>query len=95
MRVIELDVHRSFAVVAYLEDGLPSGGGRVKLTHDAVIAFGWQLRPDHEVAIANPLQVRAIAHAKVKTDKVDVAVLAKLHASGIRPEVWTTPLRRS
>jgi transposase len=34
------------------------------------------------VAIANPLQVRAIAHAKIKTDKVDAAVLAKLHASG-------------
>src|ERR1700730_8398319 len=28
MRVIGLDVHRSFAAVAYLEDGLPSGGGR-------------------------------------------------------------------
>src|SRR6201996_8975756 len=40
------------------------------------------------VVIANPLQVRAIAHAKIKTDKVDAAVLAKLHASGFLPEVW-------
>src|SRR6201996_4984788 len=51
------------------------------------------------VVIANPLQVRAIAHAKIKTDKVDAAVLAKLHASGFLPEVWmpdeaTETLRR-
>ena len=40
------------------------------------------------VVIANPLQVRAIAHAKVKTDKIDAMVLAKLHAAGFLPEVW-------
>lgn len=36
------------------------------------------------VIIANPFQVRAITHAKIKTDKVDAAVLA----SGFLPEVW-------
>src|SRR6516225_390801 len=47
------------------------------------------LRPSvRRVVIANPLQVRAIAHAKIKTDKIDAAVLAKLHASGFLPEVW-------
>jgi hypothetical protein len=40
------------------------------------------------VIIANPLQVRAIAHAKVKTDKIDAIVLATLHAAGFLPEVW-------
>lgn len=40
------------------------------------------------VVVANPLQVRAIAHARVKTDKIDARVLAKLHASGFLPEVW-------
>jgi transposase len=46
------------------------------------------LRPSvRRVVIANPLQVRAIAHAKIKTDKIDAAVLAKLHASGFLPEV--------
>jgi transposase len=52
----------------------------------------------HRVVIANPLQVRAIAHTKIKTDKIDAAVLAKLHASGFLPEVWmpdeTTELLR-
>ena len=51
------------------------------------------------VVIANPKQVRAIAHAKIKTDKIDAAVLAQLYASGFLPEVWipdenTQALRR-
>jgi transposase len=51
------------------------------------------------VVIANPKQVRLIAHAKIKTDAIDAAVLAKLYASGFLPEVWipeeaTLALRR-
>lgn len=91
MRVIGLDVHRSMAVVAVLEKGHLSSGGRLDLTRDAMIKFGRKLRSDDEVVIeatvntativrllrpfvgrvviANPLQVRAIAHAKIKTDK--------------------------
>ncbi len=41
------------------------------------------------VVIANPLQVKAIAHAHVKTDKVDAATLVSLHAAGYLPEIWT------
>jgi len=40
------------------------------------------------VVVANPLQVKAIAYAQVKTDKIDAGVLAQLHASGFLPEVW-------
>lgn len=51
------------------------------------------------VVVANPLLVRLIAEAKVKTDKIDAAVLAQLYASGFLPEVWvpddaTQALRR-
>jgi len=51
------------------------------------------------VVVANPLQVRLIAEARIKTDKVDAAVLAQLYASGFLPEVWiaderTQALRR-
>jgi transposase len=51
------------------------------------------------VVVANPLQVRLIAEAKVKTDRIDAAVLAQLYASGFLPEVWipdeaTQALRR-
>lgn len=40
------------------------------------------------VVVANPKQVRLIAHAKIKTDAIDAAVLAKLYATGFLPEVW-------
>ncbi|WP_284243781.1 IS110 family transposase, partial [Neomesorhizobium albiziae] len=52
-----------------------------------------------KVVIANPKQVRIIAHAKIKTDTIDAGVLAQLYASGFLPEVWiadepTQALRR-
>src|SRR5690242_5113871 len=40
------------------------------------------------VIVANPLQVRAIAHARIKTDKIDAGVLAQLRAADFLPEVW-------
>lgn len=40
------------------------------------------------VVVANPMQVKAIAHARIKTDKIDAGVLAQLQASGFLPEVW-------
>lgn len=49
--------------------------------------------------MANPKQVRMIAHAKIRTDAIDAAVLAKLYATDFLPEVWvpdgrTQALRR-
>lgn len=41
-----------------------------------------------QVTVSNPLLTRAIAFAKVKTDKIDAAMLARLGASGMIPEVW-------
>jgi transposase len=41
------------------------------------------------VIIANPLQVKAIAQAHVKTDKIDAGTLANLQAAGYLPQIWT------
>jgi transposase len=51
------------------------------------------------VVVSNPLKTRAIAEAKIKTDKVDAATLAKLLAADFLPGVWvaddeTQALRR-
>lgn len=51
------------------------------------------------VAISNPMQTKAIAWARIKTDKVDAQVLANLIRTGFLPEVWepdeeTQKLRR-
>ncbi|MCS0627928.1 IS110 family transposase [Telluria mixta] len=111
MRVIGLDVSRSFAEVAYLENGLVQAGGRVTLLHPELEHFARRLGPDDHVVleatgntaaivaalkshagrvvVANPLKVRLIAEARIKTDKIDAAILAQLYASGFLPEVWT------
>jgi transposase len=41
-----------------------------------------------EVVVSNPLQTKAIAQAKVKTDKVDAWVLAHLLRCDFLPRVW-------
>jgi len=110
MRVIGLDVSRTFAEIAYLQDGHLRSGGRVALDQARLARFASELRvEDHvvleatgntaaivaalqphvaRVVIANPLKVRLIAEAHVKTDKIDAAVLAQLYASAFLPEVW-------
>ncbi len=40
------------------------------------------------VVVGNPHKTRAIAEAKVKTDKVDAAILAQLLAADYLPSVW-------
>ena len=40
------------------------------------------------VVVSNPAKTRAIAEAKVKTDKVDAAILAQLLAADYLPPVW-------
>jgi transposase len=45
-------------------------------------------RSGAQVVISNPMKTRAIAEAKVKTDKVDAAVLAQLLAADFLPAVW-------
>ena len=51
------------------------------------------------MVVSNPMKTRAIAEAKVKTDKVDAAILAQLLAADFLPPVWvadedTQALRR-
>ena len=40
------------------------------------------------VVVSNPQKTRAIAEAKVKTDKVDAEILAQLLAADYLPGVW-------
>jgi len=110
MRIVGMDIHRSFAQVAILEDGRITDDRRVELVHHRLVAFARTLSIEDEVVIeatgnsaavervlrpyvkrvlvANSRMVRAIAYARVKTDKIDATILAKLHASGFLPEVW-------
>jgi transposase len=44
-----------------------------------------------EVLVANPIKVKQIACARVKTDKKDTLILARLLAANLVPTVWVPP----
>jgi len=88
---------RRFGRVDMTRTALEGLGGKLDPTDEVVIeATGNAMavsrvlsRFVRRVVIANPLQVRAVAHAHVKTDKVDAGTLANLFAAGFLPEIWT------
>src|SRR5215213_8899062 len=103
-RCIGLAVHREFAQVAIWEAGLIQttpealrdfADSLCATDEVALEATGnthaiARLLERHvgRVVVSNPQKTRAIAEAKVKTDKVDAAVLAQLLAAGFLPAVW-------
>ena len=71
----------------------------IEATGNAVAAVEVMSPYAGKVVVANPKQVRLIAHASIKTDTIDAGVLAQLYVSGFLPEVWvpdatTAALRR-
>ena len=109
-RYIGMDVHRSFAQLAIVEDGLCRDEGRIGVKPEDLRDWAATLRSDDWVAleatansdaianllrplvgkvvVSNPRKTRAIAEAKVKTDKVDARILAQLLAAEFLPESW-------
>jgi transposase len=87
---------RNLGRVEMTRTALEGLGGKLLPTDEVVIeatgncmAVSRVLSPFvRRVVIANPLQVKAIAHARVKTDKVDAGTLASLFAAGYLPEIW-------
>jgi transposase len=110
VRSIGMDVHRSFAQIAVVENGLCRDEGRIGVRPEDLRAWAITLEPDDEIAleattnsdaiatmlrplvrrvvVSNPRKTRAIAEAKVKTDKVDARILSQLLAVDFLPETW-------
>jgi transposase len=53
--------------------------------YDALVAGG------AEVKLAHPARVKAIASARIKTDKIDARILAHLLRTDLIPEAWAPP----
>ncbi|HDH25817.1 MAG TPA: IS110 family transposase [Actinobacteria bacterium] len=105
-----MDVHRSFAQIAVVEDGVCRDEGKIGVKPEDLREWAETLEPDDEIAleattnsdaiatmlrpivarvvVSNPRKTRAIAEAKVKTDKVDARILARLLAADFLPETW-------
>jgi hypothetical protein len=80
MRLIGMDVHRSFAQVAIHEDGEIAETFRVDMEHDAVVSFGRRLRADDEtLALRRLVSERAAVVRSIRRSKSRVQ--AVLHAN--------------
>ncbi len=59
--------------------------GSWHFAYDALVATG------ATVKLAHPARVKAIASARVKTDKIDARILAHLLRTDLIPEAWAPP----
>src|SRR3546814_12916713 len=105
-----MDVHRSFAQIAVIEDGLCRDDGKIGVKPEDLRDWAGTLEPDDEIAleattnsdaiatllrplvarvvVSTPRKTRAIAEAKVKTDKVDARSMAQLLAADLLHATW-------
>jgi transposase len=64
---------------------VPEATGSWHFAYDALVATG------AAVKLAHPSRVKAIASARVKTDKIDARILAHLLRTDLIPESWAPP----
>ncbi len=69
------------------------GGSKAVIESSTVWEFVYEVLEDSgvDVVLSNPYQTKAIAHARVKTDKVDSLTLAHLLRTGMIPESYIPP----
>lgn len=60
----------------------------VEATRNWMMIYDWLDDICDDVVLAHPLKVKAIADAKIKTDKIDATVLAHLLRADLVPEAW-------
>ena len=59
MRVVGLDVSRTFAEIAYLEDGCNRADGRVEVSRAALAHFSASLRRKHRLPATSRYRLRS------------------------------------
>ena len=70
---------------------LPTDHVVIESTTNAWHVYDLLLPLVERVVVANPIQVKQIANACVKTDIRDTLILARLLAANLVPEVWVPP----
>lgn len=60
----------------------------VEATRNWGLIYGWLDEVLDDVALAHPLKVKAIAEAKIKTDKISADILADLLRTGLLPQAY-------
>jgi transposase len=72
----------------FLESYRENSHAVVEATRNWMVMYDWLDDICDDVVLAHPLKVKAIADAKIKTDKIDATVLAHLLRADLVPEAW-------
>ena len=73
---------------SFLERYRANSHAVVEATRNWMVIYDWLDDICDDVVLAHPLKVKAIADAKIKTDKIDATVLAHLLRADLVPEAW-------
>lgn len=73
---------------SFLELYRESSHAVMEATRNWMVMYDWLDDICDDVVLAHPLKVKAIADAKIKTDKIDATVLAHLLRADLVPEAW-------
>jgi transposase len=84
-----VDNHRE-AIASFLAQAHCDGNSAAVLeaSRNWPVMYDWLDELVGEVHLAHPLKIKAIAEAKIKTDKIDARVLAHLLRSDLLPEAY-------
>ncbi len=73
---------------SFLEHYRQNSHAVMEATRNWMVMYDWLDDICDDVVLAHPLKVKAIADAKIKTDKIDAPVLAHLLRADLVPEAW-------
>jgi len=76
------------SLCGFLERYCENSHAVVEATRNWMVMYDWLDDICDDVVLAHPLKVKAIADAKIKTDKIDATVLAHLLRADLVPEAW-------
>jgi transposase len=78
--------HQSLS--SFLERYRENSHAVVEATRNWMVMYDWLEDICDDAVLAHPLKVKAIADAKIKTDKIDATVLAHLLRADLVPKAW-------
>ncbi|TGU44885.1 IS110 family transposase [bacterium M00.F.Ca.ET.152.01.1.1] len=73
---------------SFLERYRENSHAVLEATRNWMVMYDWLDDLCDDVVLAHPLKVKAIADAKIKTDKIDATVLAHLLRADLVPQAW-------
>jgi transposase len=73
---------------SFLERYRQNSHAVMEATRNWMVMYDWLDDICDDVVLAHPLKVKAIADAKIKTDKIDAMVLAHLLRADLVPDAW-------